>query len=88
MAEPTDLSTARWKRLKEADNHAPREALAAALRHIDEGLIDPTHVTIIARLPSGEVRYFNAGPTAADPSQVIGALERTKLNIHMDGRKG
>lgn len=86
MPEPTDLNIARWKRLKEADNHAPREALAAVLRDIDSGELNPTHVTIVVALPDNDIRYYNAGPTAGDTSQVLGALERVKLNIYLQGR--
>lgn len=63
MSKVVDLDSARWTGNKTPADHKPVEALKAAIRAIEEGHIDATHVVIgIASTSEKRTHMFQAGP--------------------------
>lgn len=70
-----DFAAQRWNKRDDPGAHTPRDALIAALRDIDSGVIDPRHLVIVYAQktePNEDPKtgYYQAG----DLGGVYGAL--------------
>lgn len=64
----------RFAQATEAQQLKPRDALIEALRRIDEGDTDATHVMICIGLPNGSYSYLNSG--SLDANGNVGLVAR------------
>ncbi len=66
-----------------ATSWRPRDALAAMLREIDEGTVNPDALVICFRYPDGGTGFMSSAP---DVVTMIGIVECAKLRIHEAAR--